>query len=375
MGHANLKRIIQGAASNRILDLFSVRRRHGSRASWNDAPLFRNKRLNCGFIIKHTVRPHERPYMLTDKPIVTKVILPLTVSDLSRGGHSFCLQERGFEARFRQFLETDCPDDPYSDDMSRLRDLAQLPSFDPFLLSSWSRFQEDPISPLYFDLTESDVETMERHFAREISEVVGRAVGIELGGRDDERSRKFARAILMGDQDERMDLFRQAMNLTSEEFKDGLFGWKGLLYYTWQMEKTVASLKTFAIQINDLVVDGSTLDEREMMNGMRRFILAETARRWGSLRQSIAAYRTALDGFASGESPTLLSDFLLAAPDLFMQLGEDLAAVQHVTSYWTHWRERSEDRIAVREALDLFEGFVKSLQMMRRKGEVEMLAA
>lgn len=375
LADSSLKRIIQSSGNPRILDLFSIRRKHGRRASHAEQPMFMNKRLNSGFIIKHAVRRHERGDMLGDREIVTKVILPLTASDLSRGGHSFCVQERGFELRFREFLDAGEDDDTYSLDLARLRELAKLPSFDPFLLATWFRGDERPVSPVYFDIPDKDVANMERHFAAEISEVVGRAFGIDLGGKDDERSRKFARAILLGEQDEGMDMFRRAMALSEEEFKDGLFGWKGLLYYTWQLDRNLLDLKQFLISINDLVVDGSSVSEREYLNEMRRWILDETGRRWRRLRGSTETYRKSLDEFAAGNSSAQLSSFLLEAPKRFMELGEDLAAIHHVASYWKFWRSRMDERISARDALDIFDGFMKSLQTMRQDCEVQMMAA
>lgn len=366
---------MQGGGNPRILDLFSIRRKHGRRSAHAEQPLFLNKRLNTGFIIKHAVRSHERGYMMGDRPIVTKIILPLTASDLSRGGHSFCMQERGFEMRFREFLDPNEEDDNYSLDMQRLRDLAKLPSFDPFLLAAWFKDDQRPVSNLYFDLQDAEIEKMECYFAAEISNVVGRAFGLELGDQDDERSRKFARAILSGEEDERLDLFRRAMSLDPDEFRDGLFGWKGLLYYTWQIDRILGDLKYFIMSLNDLIVDGASVSERELINELRRWILDETGRRWKRLRETTGIYRTALESFASGQSPSQLSDFLLAAPGHFLALGEDLAAIHHVTSYWKFWRSRYEERVAARDALDIFDGFVKSLQTMNIDNEVDMMAA
>ena len=92
--------MVQGGATPRILDLYSIARRFSRYDAHGNQPMFNDSRLNTGFLVKHTVRPHERPYLISDTPVATKIIVPVTVSNLNMGGHAFFVEERGFEPRF-----------------------------------------------------------------------------------------------------------------------------------------------------------------------------------------------------------------------------------------------------------------------------------
>lgn len=85
---SDLRNIVKGGATSRILDLYSIARRYGHLDRHGERPFFLHPRLNRAFIIKHTVRAHERPYVMSSQPVVTKVLVPLADSDLSLGGHA-----------------------------------------------------------------------------------------------------------------------------------------------------------------------------------------------------------------------------------------------------------------------------------------------
>ncbi|MAC39917.1 MAG: hypothetical protein CMH93_10430, partial [Oceanicaulis sp.] len=55
-------------------------------------------------------------------------------------------------------------------------------------------------------------------------------------------------------------------------------------------------------------------------------------------------------------------DFLLKAPAYFGQLGSDLSAVTHVTSFWNYWwTDREKGSLSADDALDIFPSFLRSL--------------
>ena len=53
---ADLRRVVKGGATTRILDLYSIARKHGHTDEHGEEPFFHNSRLNRCFIINHTVR-------------------------------------------------------------------------------------------------------------------------------------------------------------------------------------------------------------------------------------------------------------------------------------------------------------------------------
>ena len=50
----------------------------------------------------------------------------------------------------------------------------------------------------------------------------------------------------------------------------------------------------------------------------------------------LSVYDKAYKGLTQDGDPAGFRDFLLTAPAMFTNLGEQLGAVQHIVSYWTH---------------------------------------
>ncbi|MHA6289306.1 hypothetical protein [Maricaulis sp. CAU 1757] len=355
-------RLVKGGATPRILDLHSIHVRAHRYLEHASQPMFWSSRLNQSFLIKHTVRPQERSYLETENAVVTKIIIPISATDLSAGGHSFIVEQCGFATRLRDFLGSARTGPPDYDDLDRLRELAAIPSFDPFLLAERFRRHKHPVSMLYFDINPGETERMEAF----VGDQIGAVVKLALNCQDDTtisiRARKLAREILSGEDSERMNLLRIALQMTEDEFQDGLYGWKGVLYYKWKVDALRADLENFIYDMRNLEVRSVTPGELVHLNEMRRAIFKETRRRWQSLCGLLGRYDSEFEAFASGRDLLAIQRFLLQAPDYFETLGADLSAVSHVTSYWSH--ASSEEEVVSlprREAFEFFSSFLRSL--------------
>lgn len=362
IARSDLRNILKGGATSRILDLHSIAANHGHKESHDEAPLFLHPRLNQAFIVKHTVRAHERPYVMSSQPVVTKVLVPLAGSDLSLGGHAVFVEEIGFVAKMRSLF--DRPDEPHllDLDLSRLRELAALPSFDPFLLAERYRDNARPIAGHYFDISPSEIARMESAVAAQIVSVVSLAFGSSERGEDEGRARRFAHSLLSDEKDEKLADLRRSLDMTALEFKTGMFGWKGILYYRWSMSEAFAGLKSFLQQIRDVTIVGANKSERAEIEHMRQQILAETRARWSSLNSVMEAYDETFRRFCSGEDTNGFKRFLLKAPSCFLDLGHDLSVISHVPGYWNFWDgQNTKGYLQAREAVAVFSGFVASL--------------
>ncbi|WP_339335439.1 hypothetical protein [uncultured Maricaulis sp.] len=359
---SDLRNIVKGGATSRILDLHSIARRYGEFDAHADNPFFLHARLNRCFIVKHTVRAHERPYVMSSQPVVTKVLVPLAHDDLSLGGHAVFVEEIGFAAKMRTLFER--KDEPHllDLDMIRLRELAALPSFDPFLIAERFRDHVRPIDECYFNITDAEVERMEQSVAKQIVSVVALAFGETDTGRDDERAMRFTRQLLSGDLDGRMQALRKSLDMTEIEFKTGIFGWKGILYYRWCMSEALGALKGFINQIKAVSIVGASDHEYTELQHMRRSIIEETRHRWKSLTSVMDEYEHVFGRFCRGEDANGFRNFLLKAPNLFYDVGSDLSVVSHVPGYWSYWaRQNSKGFLQAREAMMLFSDFIASV--------------
>lgn len=335
---SNLNRIIQGGATTRILDLYSISRAYANDIDFDQAPVFKHPKLNHAFLIKHTVRPYERRLLALDAAVVTKVIIPVSIDDLGMGGHALFVEERRGLSKLRSFLDITVEGGNHLDeDLSRLRELAKLPSFDPFLLADRFLRHERPIDPRYFNIAPEERKAMQAYVAKQIAGVVGIAFGHEDLGDNDARALKFAVEIIEGQDSPKLNALRQTLGMTREEFVDGMFGWKGVLYYRWKLNDATDRLRKFVIEMDDVIIRGASPQEHQQVNKIRALILKETRQRWAALISVLDGFQHEFDRFCvSGEAATI-RDFLLKAPGYFYRLGSDLSALTHVTSYWEYW--------------------------------------
>lgn len=362
IARSDLRNIVKGGATSRILDLHSIAQRHGEDERHSEAPFFLHPRLNRAFIVKHTVRAHERAYVMSRQPVVTKILVPLAESDLSLGGHAVFVEEIGFVAKMRTLF--DRPHEPHllELDMTRLRELAALPSFDPFLLAERYRDHTRPVAPLYFDISAGEIARMEDAVAQQIVSVVSLAFGSKTSGEDQGRALRFAQSLLSNETEDRLSDLRQSLDMTLPEFKAGMFGWKGILYYRWSMAEAFAGLKRFLQQISSVTIVGASSAERTEIEHMRRQILDETRARWMSLNSVMEEYDAVFRRFSTGQDTNGFKRFLLRAPSCFLDLGNDLSVISHVPGYWNFWDgQNTKGYLQAREAISIFADFVVSI--------------
>ncbi|MBO6728557.1 MAG: hypothetical protein QUV02_09250 [Maricaulis sp.] len=367
---SDLRQIVKGGATSRILDLHSIAEAYGGHDDYLARPFFHHPRLNRCFIVKHTVRAHERPYVMSNQPVVTKILIPLAQEDLSLGGHAVFVEEVGFANKIRS--EFDCPDDPHLIDLDilRLRELAALPSFDPFLLSERYRNHARPVSDLYFNISESESQRMEHAVASEVISVISLAFGSTQSDRDDIRASNFARQLLSNRDDGRLDALRNSLSMTAMEFKTGIFGWKGILYYRWCMSQTLHALKSFLYELKEVSIVGATPHEQTELEHIRRKIISETRARWASLSGVMKEYEEVFERFCQGQDASGFRTFLLRAPSLFFDIGSDLSVVSHIPGYWRFWaNQNKKGYLHAREAMPLFASFISSVTRDNLSGD------
>ena len=197
--------------------------------------------------------------------------------------------------------------------------------------------------------------------ARQIVEVVSLAFG-DHSHEDQERALRFTRQLLACDLDGRLSDLRRSLDMTEMEFRSGIFGWRGILYYRWHMSEALAALKDFIQQIKAVSIVGASEHEYTELQHMRRAIIDETRHRWACLTTVMEEYEQVFGRFCRGEDANGFRNFLLKAPSLFYDVGSDLSVVGHVPGYWRYWaKQNSKGFLHAREAVTLFSDFIASV--------------
>lgn len=373
-GRRDLSLIRASGSTSRVLNLALVHERFGETPDYLAKPLFKNRKLNRALILKHVVRPHERDLFTRRQTTATKVILPFSGSALELGGVSFMVGEIRFERLMREVLGAYENETQFQSDAELLRAMAALPSFDPFLMRERLRHLGVDAARCYFDIAEADLARMRLFVGREIATLVNLA--FSTGGRDaGDLSQRLAEKLMTDETARSLDPLRATLRLSGEEYIEGVFAWKGFLYYKWLMEELRPQLKEFSPRFAALRVLGADSEERRELAEIRKGILDKMALAIRGVEATLKEYADAFGALSGGQAASFRV-FLLKAPSLFIPIGEAVGVVRHINSFWNfRFQGGTVMAMHVDEAIEVlhdFETTVAGLQFAQPPSEPDI---
>ncbi len=218
-----------GASTSRVLNLFRIAADNVDNPEHLEKPLFISPIINKAFLLKHRTRADESYLFASPRAVATKIIIPFDSTDLRAGGRSLFVDQRGYTEALRDV--GNYKSDALERDLSILRMLNAVPSLDPFLLREHLRMNKIEVSPSYFAISEGDQERMHTFVSQEMSKLIA------LAGGDSSSSGRLVSAMLSNEIDEKLEPLRLTLGLTGNDFREGVFSWRGFLYYKWSMGK------------------------------------------------------------------------------------------------------------------------------------------
>ena len=355
----SLVQLSANASSMRALNLLAIWRTHGDEPDHGDMPFFASPILNRSIVLKHRLRRDEGGIFGTNRQVATKVILPLDPLDLKIGGRAFFVGQR----EWRRLLEEISPSETAgrAADEFLLELLDGLPSLDPFLMRENLREAGYFPAACYFDLTEADVRGMYAFARQEIQPLIG----LSFDDMDalDAKTAKLANKILADANDADLDPLRETLGMDRSEFVDGLFCWKGFIYYKWRLSELLPLIGPVAAEIAGIQTHDMMGKEGRAYIASSRDLLSRTIRQvCGTVREALAVYDDAFMDLTANGDPRGFREFLLRAPELFRELGERLGAVHHIVSFWRfRFPTGRRPSVGVAELRDIFMDFETSL--------------
>lgn len=352
----NLAHLRRSASTARVLNLLNVHNEHQFDPDWIARPLFRTPTLNRSLIIKHRLRRDELDLFRLRRQVATKVVLPIDSSDLKTGGRFVFVGQKHFERTMQEAFGVD-REHP---DMAALVLLDRLPSLDPFLLREQLRRAGIEIAPCYFSISEGDMERMVRFVEDEIRPLVTLSVGYSLAAVGS--TRRLAGKILSSDPQDRMEALRETLHLGMDEYEEGVFCWKGFLYYKWVLGSLAADIASVADAISKVRPVGRTDQAaREYLDRGRTVLRARIQETCQDVAATLKFYDDAYASLTVLGEPTAFRDFLRAAPRMFNRLGEQLGAIQHIVSFWRFRFGPNAANVSPEELIDIFMDFETGL--------------
>lgn len=326
-----LSNINHSASTSRVLNLNKVYHNHGAEPAYAEKPLFHNRFLNQSIILKHRLRHNELELFEEHRSVATKIILPIDRLDLRAGGQYMFIGQRGEDAVLAGFLSDASPTG--AADRKVLAVLDSLPSFDPFLVREHLRRQGFEPAACYFNISPADQRRMLGFVEQEISELAG--LSVSGSPRLHESVAALAQKLMSNETAEEMEPLRAAMRMDRMTFIDGLFAWKGLLYYKWVLTELNQQIPQVMSELQAIKASGPvTADVTQYLGVARRRIKTAVARNILVTRKLLDVYDSAYRGLTRGGEPLAFREFLMNAPHFFLELGETLGVLSHVVSYW-----------------------------------------
>lgn len=326
---------IAGASSSRVLNLLAIGQAQAGNSQAEAAPFFESPILNNAILLKHRLRSGESDVFAERRVLATKIIIPFERNDLKVGGRSMFVGQRNFETMLREIGN-------YRDlaalkrDLDVLRLVDGLPSLDPFLLREHLRAHGFAPDACYFEISAADQRRMLDYAGTEVSRLTDMASGRRGGMRDAYNGRLVA-ALLSSEVSEKLEPLRATLALAEDEFREGVFSWRGFLYYKWSLVEFWPDLVRALTEIKAAHPAGpATREQRAFVAAAKQAILAGVRDSNSAVRKVIGIYDEAYATLIDRHDPLLFRRFLLGAPGMFVALGEKMGAMSHLTSFWNY---------------------------------------
>jgi hypothetical protein len=317
-----------GASTSRVLNLLRIHQLNANDPEHLAKPLFVSPAINKAFVLKRRTRSDESYLFTSPRTVATKLVIPFDDNDLGTGGRSLFVDQRGYIDSLRQAGSYN------SENLERdafvLKLLNAVPSLDPFLLREHMRNNNMDVADTYFAISQGDQQRMLEFVTQDLSRLVILAGTGENGARNG-----LVSAMLSSNVEEKLGPLRETLNLTGNDFREGVFSWRGFLYYKWSMGKFWPDVMGVLREINSLQPLGAiSPEQKSYLAGARRNIIEMVRDNGNSVSKALSVYDSSFADLVNNQSPKTFRDFLLSAPYMFLEMGEKLGAVSHIVSFW-----------------------------------------
>lgn len=355
----NLANLQNSASTTRVLNLARVFKQHGALEEYRTHPFFHNALLNKSIILKHRLRGHEAENFHDHRTVATKIILPIDRDDLRAGGRYAFIGQIGYESVLSTLLPSSGADAQADRRMLELID--NLPSFDPFLLREHLRRNGFAPAACYFEISAGDMKRMGAFVQQELYPLVNMSMGGDVDFRLSAAA--LAQKIMSHNAVMETEHLRNTLRMSPDQYSEGVFSWRGFLYYKWNLSEMMLDVPRIAEQVQNIQPRGPSDDNtRTYIAAARRRIVAAIQVSCRSAEQMLDIYDDAYEALTRKADPIAFRDFLLESPAMFLRLGEQIGVISHIVSYWRFCFDHQRRASATpQELMDIFLDFEMSL--------------
>jgi hypothetical protein len=357
----SLQRLYKAGSTVRVLNnikVYNERNTADSETQKKITPIFENKYLNNSFILKHKMRAHELELFPELENVVTKIIVPIDIANLSSGGRFVFMGQESWHDILESEIGVNMSGG--NRDLKILQVLNAIPSFDPFILRE--ALAREGIFPdeAYFMLSAADMLGMEGFVFNEVSQLVAISMG---QGAQQDTTLRLVRKILSATYDNDLEPLREVLRLTPDTFREAMFCWKGFLYYKWSTKSMEAKIKSTLTEMKNHAPSKSQLpEEHAYCETTRKKIGIEMVMLYNSVADSIVQYDKSYRQLVRAQNPGAFREFLLTASTRFLEMGERLGVLTHILQFWQYRStQKRMIKIPPRELCDIMRDFQSSI--------------
>lgn len=168
-------------------------------------------------------------------------------------------------------------------------------------------------------------------------------------------------ALLSNEVGEKLEPLRQTLVLDPTDFREGIFSWRGFIYYKWSLVEFWPDLIKSLRQLKVMKPYGPTDSEQKTyLNTARETILRGAKQASDDINRTLDVYNSAYEGLIEKREARQFREFLLSAPSLFLEIGEKMGAISHITSFWKYrFPKGAPQSVEADELVAIFQDFAK----------------
>jgi len=355
----SLVALSESASTARVLNLVSTMRNLADDPSLAERPFFQNRILNASIVVKHRVRPHEAELFSKPRATATKIMAPMDGKDLKLGARFLMVGQKDFDQSADEMFGEGVKQGGRDRQVLELID--DLPSLDPFLVRE--HLKRNGIEPArgYFAISDADVERMHTFARAEVTALV--SLSSAQSGDAAQAASRLVEKLLSNSPDAGFEPLKEVLRLSDKDYADGVFGWRGFLYYKWVLAELTPKLTDVLADVLSVQARGPrTQESTNYLPAARKRLGIAINQAVDGVNRMLAVYDKAYMSLTLDGQPTAFRDFLLAAPAMFMSLGEQSGAVQHIVSFWRYrFPPGRRAPISPEELMDIFLDFEDGL--------------
>ena len=353
----SLENLERTASTARVLNLLKVSRENATDWDWKEKPLFLTPELNRCLLIKHRLRSNEYDQFLSDRQSALKIVIPIDRKDLKTGGRYIFVGQINYEKILLEVFGITLD----HEDCMILDLMDKMPSLDPFLLREQLARAGVEVAKCYFSLSESDLKSMLDFVSEEIRPLVQLSVNTGMPGAHS--IERMAAKILSNTPGDDTNFLGATLRLSPHEYHEGVFCWKGFLYYKWSLEILMKDIVSVSAKLDAIKPSGPADSvARDYIERSRKSIRTRIVRTCREVHSTLRIYDTAYAALTKERKPAAFRDFLLKAPSLFSRLGEQIGALQHIVSFSNYRFGPRRAVIGSEELMDILMDFEISLR-------------